>query len=61
MVSLEKLLMHEIHLKEDEGESSKKEITLKAMQEDCTFEEEESNDNDEQAFSLIVRGLNKMG
>ena len=58
---LGKLLTHEIHLKEDDGESSKKGIALKAIQEDCTSEEEEPNGNDDEAFSLIVRGLNKMG
>jgi len=58
---LGKLLTHEIHLKKDEGESSKKGIALKVTQEDSTSEEEETNDNDEEAFSLIIRGLNKMG
>jgi len=58
---LGKLLTHEIHHKEDEGESSKKGISLKVAQEDPTSEEEETNDNDEEALSLIVRGLNKMG
>ena len=58
---LGKLLTHEIHLKEDDGESSKKGIALKAIQEDCISGEEESNDNDKEAFSLIVRCLKKMG
>jgi len=58
---LGRLLTYEIHLKEDEGESSKKGIALKAIQEDCTSEEEESNDKDDEAFLLIIRGLNKMG
>ena len=58
---LGKLLTHEIHLKEDEGESSKKGIALKVAQEDSTSEEEETNDNNEEAFSLIVQGLNKIG
>ena len=58
---LGKFLTHEIHVKEDEGESSKKGITLKVAQENPTSEEEETNDNNEEAFSLIVRGLNKMG
>ena len=58
---LGKLLTHEIHLKEDDWESSKKGIALKAIQEDCTADEEEPNDNDDEAFSLIVQGLNKMG
>jgi len=57
---LGKLLIHEIHLKEDEGESSKKGIALKVTQDDSTSDEEETNDNDEEAFSLIVRSLNKM-
>ena len=60
-VLLGKLLTHEIHLKEHEGNSSKKVIALKALKEDCTAVEEEPDDNDEEAFSLIVRGLNKMG
>jgi len=34
---LGKLLTHEIHLKEDKGESSKKGIALKVMQEDYNF------------------------
>jgi len=38
-----------------------KRIALKAIKEDCTLDDEESNDNDEEAFSLIVWGLNKMG
>ena len=58
---LGKLLGHEIHLKEDKRESSKKGIALKAIQENCTSEEEEFNGNDEERFSLIIRGLNKMG
>jgi len=33
---LGKLLTHEIHPKEDEGESTKKGIALKAIKEDCT-------------------------
>jgi len=48
-----KLLIHDIHLKEDEVESSKKGIALKVAQEDSTSEEEETNDNDEEASSLI--------
>jgi len=56
---LGKLLTHEIHLKEDEGECSKKGIAIKVTQEDPTSEEEETNDNDEEAFSLIVRVLIK--
>ena len=58
---LRKLLTYEIYLKEDEGESSNKGISLKASKEDCTSDEEKPNDNDEEAFSLIVQGLNKMG
>ena len=58
---LRKLLTYEIHLKEDEGENSKKGIALKATNEDCTSYGEESNDTDEEAFLLIVQGLNKMG
>jgi len=49
---LGKLLTYEIHLKEDEGESSRKGIALKASKEDRASNEEESNDNN--AFSLIV-------
>ena len=56
-----KILTNEIHLKMGKGESSKKGIAHKAIHEDCTSEEEESNDNDEEAFSLIIRGLNKIG
>jgi len=56
---LGKLLTHEIHLKEDEGESSRKGIALEASKEDCTSDEEETNDDE--AFSLIGQGLNKMG
>jgi len=33
---LAKILTHEIHLKEDKGESSKRGIALKATKEDCT-------------------------
>jgi len=43
-------LTHEIYLKEDEGESSKKRIALKASKEDYTLDEEEPNDNED--FSL---------
>ena len=57
---LGKLLTHKIHLKEDEAESSKKGIALIATKEDYTSNDEESNGNNEEAFSLIVRGLNKM-
>jgi len=56
-----KILTNEIHLKMGKGESSKKGIAHKAIHEDCTSEEEESNDNDEEAFSLIVPYFNKMG
>ena len=35
------LLTHKIHLKEDEGDSSKKGIALKASKEDCSLDEEE--------------------
>ena len=56
---LGKLLTHEIHLKEDEGDSLRKGIALKASKEDGTSDEEEPNDDD--AFSLVVRDLNKMG
>ena len=56
---LGKLLTHESHLKEDEGESSRKGIALKMSKKDCTSDEEEPNDED--PFSLIVRVLNKMG
>ena len=52
-------MTHEIHLKEDEGDSLRKGIALKASKEDCTSDEEETNGDE--AFSLIVRGLNKMG
>ena len=58
---LGKLRTHEIHIKEDEGESSKKGIALKATKEDCSSDEEEPNDNDKEAFFLIARSLNKMG
>jgi len=58
---LGKLLTHEIHLKEDDGESLKKGIALKAIQEDCTSEEGEFKDNDEETFLLIVWSLNKIG
>ena len=34
-----KFLTHEIHLKEDDTESSKKKIHLKATKEDCTSDE----------------------
>ena len=47
---LGKLSTHEIHLKEDEGESLKKGIATKVAQEDSPSEEEETNDNDEEAF-----------
>jgi len=45
-------LTHEIHLKEDEGESSSKGIAPKVSKENCTSYEEEPND--ENASSLIV-------
>ena len=57
---LGKLLIHEIHLKENEGESPKRGIALKFTKEDYTSNEEEANNHDEEAFSLIVRGPNKM-
>jgi len=41
---LQKLLTHKIHLKKDEGESSKRGIALKASKEDCTSNEEDPND-----------------
>jgi len=49
---LGKLLTHELHLKQDEGESSKKGVALKASTEDYTSNEEQLNN--EEAFSLIV-------
>ena len=58
---LGKLLTHEIHLTEEDGESSKKGSALKATKEDCPSEDEDPDSNDDEAFSLIVRGLNKMG
>ena len=48
---LGKFLTDEIHLKEDEDESSRKGIVLKVSKEDCTSDEEEPNDDD--AFSLL--------
>ena len=56
---LRKFLTHKIHLKEDEGESSRKGTTLEVSDEDCTWDKEEPNDKE--AFSFIVWGLNKMG
>jgi len=56
---LGKLLTHEIHLREDEGENSKKGIALKASKEDYTFDMEEPNENDKEAFSLVVQVLIK--
>ena len=44
---LGKLLTHEIHLREDEGENLKKGIALKASKEDHTLVEKETNNNDE--------------
>ena len=58
---LGKLLTHEIHLKEEDGENSRKGIALKTTKEDCTSKDEDSDSNDDEAFSLIVRGLNKIG
>ena len=57
---LGKLLTHEIHLKEEDGESSMKGIALKTTKEDCSSEDEDLDSNDDGAFSLIVQGLNKM-
>jgi len=56
-----KLLTHEIHLKEEDGESSKKGIALKAIKQDCSSEDEDPDNNDDEVFLLIVRGLNAMG
>jgi len=36
-------------------------MALKASKKHCSSDEEEPEDNDEEAFSLIVRGLNKVG
>ena len=58
---LGKLLTHGILFKEDEGGSSKKGMALKASKKHCSSDEEEPEDNDEEAFSLIVRDVNKMG
>ena len=58
---LGKLLTHEVHLKEGDGESSKKGVALKASKEECPSEDEDPDSDDVEAFSLIVRGLNKMG
>jgi len=49
---LGKLLTHEIQVKEDEGKSLRKGITLRVSKEDCTPDEEEPNDDE--AFPLIV-------
>ena len=57
---LGKLLTHETHLKEDERESLKKGIALKATKDYCSSDEEEPNDNDTRTFSWIIRDLNKI-
>ena len=56
---LRKHLICEIHLKEEKGQGSRKGTTLKVSKEGCTSNEEEPND--EEAFSFIIQGLNKMG
>ena len=60
---LGKLLTHEIHLKEEDGESSGKRIALKPQKKIAhrKTEDEDPYSNNDEAFFLIVQGLNKIG
>jgi len=58
---LGKLLTHEIHLKEDEGEvQPKRRVAFKTTKEEPQSSEDESTESDEDFMAMITRGLKKM-
>ena len=58
----QKLLMHEIHLKEDEEKETqfKKGVAFKTGSEDVISSEEDSSEEDEDTTATIVKELKKM-
>ena len=58
---LEKLLTHEIHLKEEEEEAQpKRRMAFKTTNEEPHSSKDESSESDEDSMAIIARGLKKM-
>jgi len=57
---LEKLLIYEIHLKEDEEETQPTRGVASNSNEELQYSEDESTETNEDSMAMIARGLKKM-